>query len=333
MELLSTLNTFLTTHLGALGPLLMVGALGIVLIVVALPAMMKKPPDEFARIKSQRDMTGNKPIKGAKADALRRAEKTDKLERFSNFLEPQNAEQLSAAKLRMLRAGYRSKNAVRMFHFAQFTLGIGFLVLGVVYTLVSSASSGVDPTTQTMVLSTIGPGGLGYYLPQYWVNRRVGQREAEIVAGFPDALDMMLVCVEAGQSLDQTILRVAKETKAGYPALAEEFEMVSNEVKAGKERVTVLKDMAERVGIADVASFVTTLVQSATFGTSIAEALRVYSAEMRDKRVMRAEEKANKLPTKLTLGTMLFTVPALLIILIGPSLFGIAAAFGGGGGG
>ena len=88
--------------------------------------------------------------------------------------------------------------------------------------------------------------------------------------------------------------------------------------------------MAERVGVADVASFVTTLVQSATFGTSIAEALRVYSAEMRDKRVMRAEEKANKLPTKLTLGTMLFTVPPLLIILIGPSIHGISKSFGGG---
>jgi tight adherence protein C len=106
--------------------------------------------------------------------------------------------------------------------------------------------------------------------------------------------------------------------------------MVSNEVKAGKERVQVLKDMAERVGVPDVASFVTTLVQSSTYGTSIAEALRVYSAEMRDKRVMRAEEKANKLPTKLTLGTMLFTVPPLLIILIGPSLYGIAKMFSGG---
>ncbi len=136
---------------------------------------------------------------------------------------------------------------------------------------------------------------------------------------------MMLVCIEAGQSLDQSINRVAKESRAGYPALAEEFDMVAHAVKAGKERVKVLKDMSERVGVPDVASFVTTLVQSATFGTSIAEALRVYSNEMRDKRVMRAEEKANTLPTKLTLGTMLFTLPPLLIILIGPSVHGISS--------
>ena len=91
--------------------------------------------------------------------------------------------------------------------------------------------------------------------------------------------------------------------------------------------------MSERVGISDVSSFVTTLIQSATYGTSIAEALRVYSAEMRDKRVMRAEELANKLPTKLTLGTMMFTLPPLLIILIGPSVAGIAKTLGGMSGG
>jgi tight adherence protein C len=134
---------------------------------------------------------------------------------------------------------------------------------------------------------------------------------------------MMLVCVEAGQSLDQSIIRVAREMRAGFPDLAEEYEIVANEMKAGKDKVQVLKDMGERCGVADVSSFVTVLIQSSTFGTSIAEALRVYAGEMRDKRVMRAEEKANVLPTKLTLGTMMFTVPPLLIILIGPSVYAI----------
>ena len=229
---------------------------------------------------------------------------------------------MSAARLKMLRAGYSAKNAVRMFHFAQFALGIGFLLVGVVHTIVVSRHQ--ELTTQFKILATVIPGAAGYYLPQYWVQRRLQARREEIVSGFPDALDMMLVCVEAGQSLDQSVNRVARESRAGYPALADEFEIVSHEVKAGKERVVVLRDMSERVGIPDVSSFVTTLVQSATYGTSIAEALRVYSAEMRDKRVMRAEEKANTLPTKLTLGTMMFTVPPLMIILIGPSVHGIA---------
>jgi tight adherence protein C len=327
MALLDTINAMLVDLLGPMGPLLAVGGLGVLLVVIALPTLLQKKEEPFDRIRLQRAEGMKNAASGQK---LRKGEKVDKLEKYAAFLEPQDAEQMSASRLKMLRSGYRGKNAVRMFHFAQFSLGIGCLVLGVIYTLITSATSGVEVSTQQLIMSTIGPGAAGYYLPQYWVQRRLQMRQSEIIAGFPDALDMMLVCVEAGQSLDQCIVRVGKETKAGYPALAEEFEMVAQEVKAGKERVAVLKDMAERVGVADVASFVTTLVQSATFGTSIAEALRVYSAEMRDKRVMRAEEKANKLPTKLTLGTMLFTVPPLLIILIGPSIHGIAASFGGG---
>jgi tight adherence protein C len=140
----------------------------------------------------------------------------------------------------------------------------------------------------------------------------------------------MLVCVEAGQSLDQAIIRVAAEIRAGYPALADEFEIVAHEMKAGKDKISVLKDMSERAGVQDVSSFVTVLIQSQSFGTSIADALQVYASEMRDKRVLRAEEKANVLPTKLTLGTMMFTLPPLMIILIGPSVYGIYKNLNGG---
>ena len=320
--MLDTINTMLTDALGPLGPLLALGFLGVMLVIIALPSLMKKETDGFSKLKAQAEQI-KAAKKGTSKAELRTVGKNDKLEKFSSFLEPQDAEQMSAARLTLLRAGYSAKNAVRTFHFAQFALGIGFLILGVIYAMVTKAQQEVS--TQFMILSTIIPGAAGYYLPQYWVQRRVQSRREEIISGFPDALDMMLVCIEAGQSLDQSINRIATESRAGYPALADEFEMVAHEVKAGKERVKVLKDMSERVGVADVASFVTTLVQSATFGTSIAEALRVYSAEMRDKRVMRAEEKANTLPTKLTLGTMLFTLPPLLIILIGPSVHGISS--------
>lgn len=328
MEFLSGISQSLTDQFGPLGPLLALGLLGLALIICTLPFMLKKQPDPLAKIKEQRE-TGGRAASDKRAHLRRGGDKVDKLEKFAGFLEPQDAETMSASRMKMMRAGYRSKNAVRMFHFAQFAFGIGMLALGLLYAMYTSSQGEVG--TKFMVLSTIGPGAAGYYLPQYWVQRRLQMRQQEIISGFPDALDMMLVCVEAGQSLDQSINRVARESRAGYPALAEEFEIVAQEVKAGKERVTVLKDMAERVGVPDVASFVTTLVQSATFGTSMAEALRIYSAEMRDKRVMRAEEKANTLPTKLTLGTMMFTVPPLMIILIGPSVVGIAKVLGGGG--
>ncbi len=320
--MLTALSDTLKSFLGPLGPLIAIGLLGLMLVLIALPTMLKKQRDRFAELKNE--------VRSGRDDnvALRRGAGAgaEKLERFAHFLEPQKAEEMSAIRLKLLRAGYPDKSAVHMFHAAKLVLGIGLLILGLIYAMLKSANEEV--TTQSMILYTLVPGALGYYLPQYWVNKRMNKRQTEIVQGFPDALDMMLVCVEAGQSLDQSIIRVARESRAGYPALADEFELVSQEVKAGKERVTVLKDMSDRVGIPDVASFVTTLVQSATFGTSIAEALRVYSADMRDKRVMRAEEKANMLPTKLTLGTMMFTVPPLLIILIGPSVYGIATMLG-----
>lgn len=322
-ELFDSLNAFLVAQLGDLGPLIAAGALGVLLVLMALPPMLMKRKDPLDKLKALRlEESGS----GVDAASLRRAGGSDaRLDRFAQYLEPQDQTQYSAIRLQLVRAGYRSKSAVQMLHFAQFALGIGGLLLGTLAILF-----GGGETMQSLVLTVLVPGLVGYYGPKYWVTRRIQNRVDEITTGFPDSLDLMLVCVEAGQSLDQAIIRVAKEMRSGYPALSEEFEIVAYEMKAGKDKTRVLRDMGERVGIQDVSSFVTTLIQSATFGTSVAEALRVYAAEMRDKRVMRAEEKANKLPTKITLGTMLFCLPPLLIILIGPSIYGIAQSLGGG---
>lgn len=328
MGLFASLYAPLQSQFGQLAPLMILGGVGLILILSVLPFLLMKKEDRYNKIQAQREGRDTSATAKSDENLLRRDESNDKLKKFASFLEPQDADTFSASKMRMLQAGYRGKNAVRMFHFAQLALGLGLLVLGMAYTLLLSMQGEV--TTQTMVLATIGPAGAGYYLPQYWVTRRIQTRQTEITEGFPDALDLMLVCVEAGQSLDQSINRIAKEARAGYPALADEFDIIAHEVKAGKERVSVLKDMSARVDVPDITSFVTTLVQSASFGTSIAEALRMYSAEMRDKRVMKAEEAANKLPTKMTLGTMLFTLPPLLVILIGPSLHGIGKMLGGG---
>ncbi len=321
--MLEQINTYITDLLGPLGPLFVVGGLGLLLVLLALPAILFQKKDPLTKLKEQQNGAAPEDRK-----TLRVGGKNDKLDRFAQFLEPQNQEEYSQIQMTLIRAGYRSKGAVQTFHFAQFALGMGFLAFGVIYTLIAPEMS-----TQKSVLCVLIPGAIGYYLPKYWVQRRVQTREEAITSGFPDALDLMLVCVEAGQSLDQAIIRVAKEIRASYEQLAEEFEIVAYEMKAGKDKVKVLRDFGERCGVQDVNSFVTVLIQSATFGTSIAEALRVFSEEMRDKRVMRAEEKANKLPTKLTLGTMMFCVPPLLIILIGPSVHGIATNLGGGGGG
>ncbi|WP_370450689.1 type II secretion system F family protein [Palleronia sediminis] len=315
----------LTGTLGPAGPLIAVGGLGLVLVLATLPFLLGKGPDPMQKLK-ERTRDERRRQDGDVQSLRLGGRNKDKLEKFSTFLEPQNAEEFSAVKLRLLQAGYRSPNAIRMFHFAQFALGIGALVIGLFLAL-SRAQNG-EVTTQSMILWTLIPGAVGYMLPRYWVTKRLQKRREEITNGFPDSLDMMLVCVEAGQSMDHSIARVATEIRSGYPALADEYQIVAYEVKAGKDKPTVLKDMAERAGVPDVANFVTVLIQSAAFGTSIAEALRVYASEMRDKRVMRAEEKANTLPTKMTLATMMFCVPPLLIILLGPSIHSIIETFG-----
>ena len=308
----------ITDILGPLGPIIIAGVLGLMMVVIVVVMMMRQPEDPLEKLKkNSRAVANGKPQK----ERLRQGAHNEQLERFSKFLEPEDVAELSKRQLMLRQAGYQSRDSVRMFHAAQFLLGVLGLIGGVIYTNFIVGTDNMD--TQKIIMWTLGPGGVGYYIPQYWITRRVEERKEQITRGFPDALDMMLVCVEAGQSLDQSITRVAGELRASYPALSDEFQVVSYEMKAGKDKVTVLNDMAERCGVQDVASFVTVLVQSASFGTSIAEALRVYAGEMRDKRVMRAEEAANKLPTKMTLATMMLTVPPLLIILVGPSVHGI----------
>ena len=311
--------------LGPLGPAILLGVGGLVLVAFAVLALRGRadPLDRLRRPPPVRE-------DGGRAQGRLRQEGDAKLARYAGFLEPQDEGELSAMRLRLLQAGYRSRDAVRTFHLIQFALSLGLLVAGVLYVTTRQAS-GAALGTSALVGYALGPAILGYLAPRRHVAAHIAKRREEIESGFPDALDMMLVCIEAGQSLDQSIVRVAQELHASYPALASELETVAQEVKAGKDKVQVLKDMSERAGVQDVASFVTVLIQSQTFGTPIAEALRVYAAEMRDKRVMRAEEKANTLPVKMTLATMMLTVPPLLVILLGPSVLDIMRTLGGGG--
>ncbi len=294
-------------------------AIGITLVLFILLGGNKEVNDPLQKLREQSQDLHRPGLdlgRRGQASAL-----TKRLDMFKAFLEPAEGEELDEARMQMIQAGYNGRNAVRDYHATKFIMGISGMLLGLLYTLIFPAAD--DASIVFSVLPVLLPTVILYYLPIYWVSKRRGERQKQIAGGFPDSLDMLLICTEAGQSMDQSINRVAKELKAGYPALAEEFETVSHQVKAGSDRMKVLKDMGERSGNADIRSFVTVLIQSATYGTSVAEALRVYAAEMRDKRVMLAEEKANVLPTKLTLGTMMFTVPPLLIILIGPSVHGV----------
>jgi tight adherence protein C len=285
MEFLTSINNVLTQHLGEFGPLIVVGVLGFVLIAVAVLLMLNQPEDPLKKL--QRSTTAPRKEKKPKKDQLRNGGRNEQLEKFATFLEPKSEEELSAVQLTMRQAGYQSKDAVRFYHFAQFALGILGILFGVLW--VTVFSGGQEFTGTQLLIRVLIPGAIGYYIPKYWITRRVEERKQAITAAFPDTLDLMLVCVEAGQSLDQAIVRVASEMKSSYPEISQEFEVVAYEMKAGKDKDTVLRDFGTRCGVQDVRAFVTVMIQSATFGTSIAEALRVYAGEMRDKRVMRAE--------------------------------------------
>jgi tight adherence protein C len=309
--------------LGPDGMIYLAGIVGIGMIVLSFPALLVKKPEPLDRIARQRRSLGTVEADGQKLS--RREVRNEHLAKYAQYLDPQNVEEMDKTRKLLMRAGYTHRDAVRTLTATQFLLSTGLLLAGVIYSVFLVDE--ISPLVQ--FLAVAGPGAIGYYGPRYWVHKRIEKRVEDIRSGFPDALDLLLVCVEAGQSLDQSIIRVAAEIEPSYPALAQEFLTVAQEMKAGRDRRDVLRAMGDRCDIPDITSFVTVLIQSQTFGTSVADALRVYAAEMRDKRIMRAEEKANVLPTKLTVGTMMFCVPPLLIILIGPSIHGVARDLGG----
>ena len=302
---------------GPAGPFYAVAALGMLLALIALPFLLKKDKDPLDRFSFKDERLED--------DLVRLRSTTDdgRMQGLAPLLEPSDAEELGTTRKELRSAGYRGESAVRVYAFARAACGLGALLFGVVLTLLIPS----EPDIVIAAGISAALGLFGYFLPMYWVKRQIVVRQEQIQNSFPDAMDMMLVCIEGGQSLDQAMARVGQEMKTSETPLAEELEQVSIEFRAGKDRTTVLRDLAERCNVNDISSFVTVLIQSQTFGTSISQALRVYASEMREKRLLRAEEKANVLPTKLTLGTMMFTVPPLILILVGPSVIEILRSF------
>ena len=304
-----------------LPPLLIAAVAGaVLLIVLGLYGLLARGDPIQARLAA-----GAARGEGQQAAALLRVDARDRLKSIDRFLAPKDQARRSAIRLRMHQAGYRGDSAIRVYYLLRAVLGVGLAAL---------VAFGLP-----LLTDRLPPAGLfgasmaacavGFMLPGLWLGTRIERRREAVRDSFPDSLDMLLVCVEAGQGLDQALARVAAEMKTAHAVLAEEFMIVCTELRAGKDRREVLRDLARRVQLDDVGAFVTVLVQADQYGTSIADALRVYAAEMRNKRMMRAEERANKLPVKLALGTMAFTLPPVLLILAGPSGIMIFRTLGG----
>lgn len=249
---------------------------------------------------------------------------------FSNFflklgqrLKPKKSEDDSVKLLRFQRAGIRNPKAGLILWGAKSFLALFFLTIFILFRIFVFK---VMNSQMTMALGCFIP-LLGFYLPDLWLRQKTEKRQEKLLKALPDALDLMVVCVEAGMGLDEAINRVAKESKLQSQELSNEFALLGLELRAGKQRKDALKSLAERTNLEEVRNLVTLLIQADKFGTNIADTLRVYSDSFRTERFQRAEEMAAKMPVKLIFPLILFIFPALFIVIIGPAIISIYRNF------
>ncbi len=241
---------------------------------------------------------------------------------MADYVLPQSEIERNRVTSKLVHAGYRSPNSVQNFYASKVVLTI---LLPLIFLLVASWLPNL--TTQKMLMGIGIACGIGLLGPNYVLDRLVNKRMKKIRNGFPDALDMLVVCVEAGLGISQAIQRVSDELGVSHPELGQELALVNAEIGAGVDRVAALKNLAHRTGLDDVQGLVSLLVQTLRFGTSIAESLRVYSAEFRDKRTQRAEEQAAKIGTKMVFPLVVFLFPSFFVVAVGPAVIGLMSAF------
>ena len=219
----------------------------------------------------------------------------------------------SNAQLLMLRAGYRSSNSTSAIRGLKILLPLGLLAL-----VFATGLYRLNPW-----LSVLGALVLGYLLPEFWLVWRVNARQHRLRLGLPDALDLLVICVEAGLGLDQSLMRVAEELRITHPELSDEINLVNLEMRVGKTRLDALRELARRTGLEDIKALVAMLIQTERFGTSVAQSLRVHSDDLRVRRRQRAEEMSAKTTVKMVPPLVFFIFPALMVVILGPAVIAV----------
>jgi tight adherence protein C len=232
---------------------------------------------------------------------------------------PKEGWETSPLRVRFMNAGYRSESAVMMYFAAKTLLAVGLPTL----VFLALRLSGNNLATNMMLALLLVVAAFGYYLPNGILERIAALRRREVFESFPDAADLMLVCVESGLGLDAALNRVTEEIRFNNEALAEELHILNLEMRAGVPREKALRNLALRTGVEEVNTFAAMLVQADRFGTSIGDSLRVFSDELRTRRRMRAEELAAKIPLKLLFPLVFCIFPSLLLVLLGPAFIQI----------
>jgi tight adherence protein C len=316
---MSALVAALTTPTVAISLAVAVSAFIAVFTVASMAAVRR---ERAARIRVAAARTGRSagPRRGGQAsdDVMGLI---NALVRRVNVMKDRTGESVSQ---KLARAGWRSKDAVALYLFGKLILPLLFGLLALAY-LFAVQDFGLP--VMLRVAGAVGVALAGSWLPDVLVKNQAQKRAESIRKGLPDALDLMVICAEAGLSLDATFKRVAREIRPTSLALADEFGLTLLELRFMPERRRALENLAKRVELQGMTNLVNTLFQTEKFGTPLAQALRVLAAEMRDERMLRAEEKAARLPAVMTIPLIVFIMPALFIVLMGPAIMDVAAVF------
>jgi len=244
-----------------------------------------------------------------------KAQLQEVLEWFGKFNQPSNIEEVRATRRRLITAGYRSGKSPILFLGAKLFLATAIVCL---LTLIPGKLLGF-PSASQLTFFYVLAAACGYYAPVLWLSRAIAHRKDALQRAIPDALDLMVVCVEAGLGLDQAIGRVGEEVNRTHPELSDELNLLALELRSGVARQEALRNLAHRTDLEEVGSLVALLVQTDRFGTSIGQALRVHADSMRTTRRLKAEELAAKLPVKLLLPLIFFIFPSMFIVVLGPA--------------
>lgn len=238
---------------------------------------------------------------------------------IAKLLLPAEGWEESKLRIRFMNAGYRTSSAPVLYFAAKALLTV--VLPGLLMLYAGAAKTQFTPNTFVIMLVVLA--ALGYFLPNAILAHKIQLRKREIFESFPDAIDLMTVCVEAGLGLDAALARVGEEMHLTSPTLAEELHLVNLELRAGSTRERALRNLALRTGVDEVDMLVAMLVQADRFGTSVADSLRVHSDSLRTKRRQRAEEAAAKIPVKLLFPLIFCIFPSMLLVLLGPAFISI----------
>lgn len=229
-----------------------------------------------------------------------------------------SSKDLSATKLMLVRAGYRRPEAVMALRGAKILMPIIFAVT-VYVTGMTESNNGLF----VWILALVA----GFLVPDMWLSRRVRKRQTTLRKALPDALDLLVVCIEAGLGLDQAFMRVSQELRITHPELCGELDLVNAQIRVGRTRIESMRELASRTGVDDIKALVAMLIQTDRFGTSVSQSLRVHADDMRMKRRQRAEEAAAKTPVKMVPPLVFFIFPALFVVILGPAIITIFRQF------